>query len=129
MTRVSYPVRLLLVGVSCLVILFLRLLVLVFDNGVQRQNKAKLRRSFAFHSHVLNCFYFNPRITLNKLTDLFLLQREDFDIILISETWLSDSISDALLSLESAFNVFRPDRVDGFMGGEVTVLARNNFYC
>ena len=53
-----------------------------------------------------------------------MLQRENFDIIIISEAWLSDSVSDALLSLESAFNVFRSDRVDGFIGGGVAILAR-----
>ena len=54
-----------------------------------------------------------------------MLQRENFDIIIIiSETWLNDSVSDASLSLESALNVFRSDTVDGFMGGGVAILAR-----
>ena len=96
---------------SCHVILLLvgvrHLPVLVFDNGFY-----------------LNCFYFNSRSILNKLSDLSLLQRENFDIIVISETWLNDSVSDALLSLGSAFNVFRSDRIDGFMGGGVAILAR-----
>jgi exonuclease III len=53
---------------------------------------------------------------------------EAIDVFLISETWAQDSISDAELSLNGKFNVFRSDRKVG-RGGGVCLLIRNTHKC
>lgn len=63
------------------------------------------------------------------------------DIVVISETWLTEDDPDSLLSHNSQFNVFRCDRMPGMGHGGVALLVKShimysasvskpfNFYC
>lgn len=56
-----------------------------------------------------------------------LLAVKRIDIAMITETWLSDSISSAELSLNGKFEVFRKDR--NGIGGGVLILIRATIPC
>ena len=65
----------------------------------------------------LKCIYFNARSIRNKLSSLnFLLEFQSPDILILSETWLTEDDSDSLLSFHSAYTVHRCDRVLGSAG-------------
>lgn len=81
------------------------------------------------NSGKLKCVYFNARSILNKLVDLKTLIIDNApDLIVISETWLSEKDSDALLCFDSNYQVFRCDRsaIGKDRGGGVAVLAKKN---
>ncbi|XP_071056476.1 uncharacterized protein [Onthophagus taurus] len=69
--------------------------------------------------------HLNVRSLLPKTGDVAeLLQSENFDILCVSETWLSPSIDDALVSIDG-YCLYRRDRVG--RGGGVAIYARNVF--
>ena len=60
----------------------------------------------------------------NKLNELqAVLSSQKFDVILISETWLDDSVSDAMLTCENSYRILRKDRPS--RGGGVCVLTKS----
>ena len=61
-----------------------------------------------------------------KLDELrFLLMKINLDILCISETWLSQTTSDNLISIHG-YTLFRRDRVDGCRGGDVCIYAKKH---
>jgi len=69
---------------------------------------------------------FNARSLKNKLSEFsFLLQAKKFDILLITETWLSNLVPDSLICPSSDYNVFRTDRNKN--GGGVAILTKSFF--
>lgn len=63
---------------------------------------------------------------MNKLADLqFLLTENIYDLILISETWLNENISNGLLISNYSYSIYRNDR-NGRRGGGVAVLFKNS---
>ena len=73
----------------------------------------------------LTCHYFNARSLSNKLNSLtLLLNSEKYDIIFITETWLSDNIFDSEIIKNSNYSIFRRDRLYRH-GGGVAILFRN----
>ena len=83
--------------------------------------------SVAPHSlslHSLNLFYSNCRSLPPKIDSLrALAAADDPDIILLCETWLDDSITDAELSI-SNYSICRRDR--NRHGGGVAIYVRDN---
>jgi len=76
---------------------------------------------------LLNCISFNARSLKNKLPDLhFVLYNEklNYDILFITETWLSTSVTDAMLDPKGLYTVYRCDRSNGRAGGGVCVLVK-----
>ena len=70
--------------------------------------------------------FFNAQSILNKL-DKILAQSHNFDIIALCETWgKSYNLSDASLSLQDQFQVFRQDRPGDQRGGGVAILTRKH---
>ncbi len=66
---------------------------------------------------------FNAQSVCNKLAELeVLLLSGEADIICVTETWLTDSYPDSLLSCSGAFQVVRADRTG--RGGGVLLLIR-----
>ena len=71
----------------------------------------------------LNIVYFNARSIFNKLDELQLfLYDKDPDLVIITETWLNDQISNAMLSIqgyeiENDLRHDREDTVNGIGGG------------
>lgn len=58
----------------------------------------------------LRIYYQNVRGLRTKLNEVYLeILNNDFDVIILTETWLNDSISDAEI-FDSRYNVFRRDR-------------------
>ena len=76
----------------------------------------------------LKCFYLNARSLCNKIPQLHdLLSRSTFDIIFVTETWLTDSLSDALLLTTSGYSIFRHDR-NGKKGGGVAIIYKTTLH-
>src|SRR2546425_5746545 len=76
---------------------------------------------------LLNCTLFNARSLKNKLPDLhFILYSEtiNYDVICITETWLTTSVTDAMLDPKGLYTVYRCDRSDGRIGGGVCVFVK-----
>ncbi|MES9972861.1 MAG: reverse transcriptase family protein, partial [Candidatus Thiodiazotropha sp.] len=74
-----------------------------------------------------NCFYTNTQGLLNKLPELRArLAPTPCDIIAVSETWLTDGITDAEISL-SNMSVIRKDRTG--RGGGVLVYHHDSISC
>ena len=60
---------------------------------------------------------------MSKLNDLeVLVKLNNFDIVCITETWLSEKIPDAMLSFNGIYRVFRKDRES--RGGGVCILVK-----
>ncbi len=71
----------------------------------------------------INCLYFNARSIVNKLHELHsTLQSGEFDVVCLSETWLTSSVTDAMLATPG-YIVVRCDRV-GRVGGGVAILCK-----
>ncbi|GMT07975.1 hypothetical protein PENTCL1PPCAC_30149, partial [Pristionchus entomophagus] len=75
----------------------------------------------------LSLYFANCRSVRNSIdTVTFLLNHRKFDIFALTETWLSDTDSEAfLLSGASDYFVFRADRVDS-RGGGVLIYAHSS---
>ena len=75
----------------------------------------------------LNGVYFNARSVVNKLDALELyIKEENFDIVGITETWLTQSIASSELNIEG-YTLFRNDRnnPNKTRGGGVALYVRN----
>ena len=73
---------------------------------------------------ILRCKLFNARSLKNKLDNLScLLQSSDFDVIFVTESLLRHDFPDSLLLSNTAYDLFRKDRPDGY--GGVAVFVRN----
>ncbi|MCP4491464.1 MAG: endonuclease/exonuclease/phosphatase family protein, partial [Gammaproteobacteria bacterium] len=73
----------------------------------------------------LRCIYFNARSLCNKFGSLRgLLATHEFDVVLVVETWLSNTILDSQLLSLLPYNVIRCDR-KGRRGGGVAVFFKN----
>ena len=69
---------------------------------------------------ILRCKLFNASSLMNKLDNLS--QSSDFDVIFVTESWLRHDFPDALLLSNTAYDLFRKDRPDGY---GVAVFLRN----
>jgi hypothetical protein len=71
----------------------------------------------------------NAHSLCNKLSDLHFLLYEsnEFDVIIITESWLNPAISDGLLDPRSNYTVYRHDRQNN-TGGGVCVLIKNSLH-
>ena len=68
---------------------------------------------------------FSTRSSQNKLCDLdVLLSTDQPDIVCITETWLNDTVSDAMINGKGNYTVFRTDRTCD--GGGVCILCKIN---
>ena len=78
--------------------------------------------------HLLRCCLFNARSLINKLPDLHYVLYSDteFDCLLITESWLTDEITDGMLDPESKYHILRCDRKVG-RGGGVCAFIRRSF--
>ena len=66
----------------------------------------------------LSCFYCNAQSIKNEISDLHdLLYSYEYEIIVLTETWLVPDLSDGILDPRGHFNVFRNDRWDRVGGG------------
>ena len=75
----------------------------------------------------LSIFYTNPRSIVNKLQQFqSLVYSKSFDIIALTETWLTDSIFDNEI-LPTNYTIFRNDRSS--RGGGVLIAVNNRISC
>jgi len=72
----------------------------------------------------LKCYYINIRSIVNKLPQYFAYSH-NFDVIAITETWLSNSIYDKEI-LPMNYKIYRNDR--GCRGGGVLLPVQDNIY-
>ena len=91
--------------------------------GTQKQIANKI-----LTQHLLRCCLFNARSLTNKLPDLHyvLYSETEFDCLLITESWLTDEITDGMLDPESKYHILRCDRKVG-RGGGVCAFIRRSF--
>ena len=81
--------------------------------------------------NALKLIYLNARSLMNKINDLcVLINDSDPDVILITETWCSDEISNAMLNIPGYFiePELRRDRTDTMngIGGGLLVYVKDN---
>ena len=73
---------------------------------------------------ILNCFYCNARSIKNKLLELHdVLYGGFYNIVCISESWLSPNMIDGILDPSGLYKIYRKDRVDGY-GGVCIFVSR-----
>jgi len=76
-------------------------------------------------NYYLKCVLFNARSIVNKLTELHMMLSNDCpDIVCITESWLNNLITDAVLVGGNKYCVYRCDR-SSIRGGGVAILANN----
>ena len=69
----------------------------------------------------------NANRIFNKLDELsILLKSKSFDIVAITETWLSDDIPDSVVHVNE-YSVFRQDRNGAIGGGVMCYISKNIF--
>jgi hypothetical protein len=76
---------------------------------------------------MLKCVCFNARSLKNKFTELHYVLYSDLnevDIVCITETWLTNTVSNSMLDPRNLFNIFRYDRSSDKVGGGVIVFAK-----
>src|SRR6218665_2276491 len=76
--------------------------------GTQNRN-AEQNKLYAKDGFDLTCYYTNARSVFNKLTEIkHLVRQNNLKIIGITETWVSEEVTDAELHLEH-FDLYRRD--------------------
>ena len=74
---------------------------------------------------LLYCYVINARSLKNKLSDLHhFLYSTRADCVCITESWLSNEITDGLLDPNGEYSIFRKDRVGASGGGGVCAMVR-----
>jgi len=67
----------------------------------------------------------NARSVCNKLPDIHsILYSGDVDIVLITESWLNDNVTNGLLDPEARYNIIRCDRKNAIGGGVCILLSK-----
>ena len=81
--------------------------------GVTRDNNQGYKAS----TGILRCKMFNASSLIkNKLDNLScVLQSSHIDVIFVTESWLRHDYPDALLLSNTAYDLFRKDRPDGYV--------------
>jgi hypothetical protein len=81
------------------------------------------------NNRLIQCALINARSLCNKLPDLhFLLyDRNEFDVIVITVSWLNPEISNGLLDPRSTYTVYRRDRQNN-TGGGVCAFLKNSLH-
>ena len=73
----------------------------------------------------LKCTSFNARSLVNKLAEFCaLLQSNLYDVIFVAETWLSDSVTDGMLTGGLPYHIVRRDRES--RGGGILIAIKNH---
>lgn len=79
------------------------------------------------NTHVLKCSMFNAQSVANKLLELrFIMYNDDYDCIVITETWLHTGICDGAIDPRGLYSVIRKDRI-GARGDGVCILVRRKY--
>src|SRR6218665_2109397 len=92
--------------------------------GTQNRN-AEQNKLYAKDRYDLTCYYTNARSVFNKLTEVkHLVRQNNLNIIGITETWVSEEMTDAELHLEH-FDLYRRDRI-GRIGGGVMLYIHES---
>ncbi|MGK2860350.1 MAG: endonuclease/exonuclease/phosphatase family protein [Chitinophagaceae bacterium] len=98
-------------------------------NNVTTKTVVKNSKTIADRSTgTLNCLYLNARSIVNKHSELEIyVNDENIDIIGITETWMTSSISDNEMNIDG-YTLLRQDRNDEIKqrGGGVALYIRNN---
>ena len=77
--------------------------------------------------HLLHCCLINARSLVNKLSELHYVLYSDaqFDCLLVTESWLTDDITDGMLDPEFKYHVLRCDRGTNRGGGVCAFIKRS----
>ena len=95
---------------------------------IQRHKTLQLLH-LLFHQNnsvMLSCCLFNARSVVNKVPELHhILYCENYDMLFITETWLTTEVSSGLLDPQSHYHIIRKDR-SGNIGGGVAAFVKRN---
>jgi len=81
--------------------------------------------SYAIIAVYFKCVKFNARSVCNTLPDMYhLLYSEQYGVILITETWLSDNIPNSLIEPSNLYTVMRRDRPGSPHGGVCAFIRK-----
>jgi hypothetical protein len=70
----------------------------------------------------------NARSLCNKLPEFHnILSHDQPSIVIVTETWLTDVITDGILTDGNSYSIFRRDRV-GRHGGGVCICINNDIF-
>ena len=73
----------------------------------------------------LKIAHINIRSLFGKIEEIrFMLQKLNFDVLCINETWLNASINNNIISVDG-YDLIRHDRMDGRRGGGVCIYIKN----
>ena len=75
---------------------------------------------------MISCCFFNARSLKNKIVELhaLLYKQNATDILCVCESWLTNSVSNAMLDPQSLYNIYRHDRKGKCGGGVVVFVTR-----
>ena len=77
--------------------------------------------------HIMQCYLFNARSLLNKLPELhYVLYSGNIDFVCVTESWLTEDITDGLLDPRCMYTVVKCNRSHS-KGGGVCVLIKRHF--
>jgi hypothetical protein len=73
----------------------------------------------------LKCYYFNARSILNKIDDLrHIISSSNFDLIFITETWLTENFENSFLLNNTSYSIMRHDRATQKGGGVACIYKK-----
>ena len=73
----------------------------------------------------MKTIYFNARSLMNKINNLqSLLNTNDYDLIAVTETWLTPTIPNSLLIQNTNYNLLRKDRLSQVGGGAAIFISK-----
>ena len=77
----------------------------------------------------INCLLFNARSVVANLSDFhYTLYNCNYDIVLVTETWLTEGFTNGLLDPESKCDIVRQDRLYSVGGGVCIAIRRGLKY-
>ena len=93
-----------------------------YPKGVQKGSESHRRLENVKFGHI------NSRSLYPKKDEIeFIITKNDFDVLCISETWLSEHVKDNDISIPG-YNIFRKDRKHS-LGGGVLYICQGKFHC
>ena len=72
-----------------------------------------------------NCILFNARSLKNKLFDFHHVLSRNYDVVCVTESWLNESVTDAMIDNSGNFNIYRCDRINHQGGGVLALVSKN----
>ena len=98
-------------------------------SGPSTSNHHNTKSSIVQSCSRMNCLLFNARSVVANLADFhYVLYNCNYDIVLVTESWLTESDTTGLLDPEGAYSIVRRDRLHTVGGGVCIAVRRELKY-